>query len=122
MRLACPSKAKGMYLDTLLSGRSERRLPIAVVVRLKVLDDDGADKQERTYTENLSAHGVCVKSARVWHPGEQAEITPLNEEGPLRGEVVYCQKLDDARFFIGLKFRHNRVSWRALERYDGIGS
>jgi len=109
-----------MYLDSLLSGRRERRLRIAVVVRLKVLGSGGTEEHERTYTDNLSAHGVRVKSSRVLHPGERAEITALNEECPVRGEVVYCQKVDDTRFFVGLKFPHYRIPWRALEWYDGI--
>ena len=35
-------------------------------------------------------------STRPWHAGEQAEITPVNEESPMRGEIVHCQKLDVA--------------------------
>jgi len=81
-----------MRLDN-LTGRKEGRLPIAVVVRLS--GREGAKEDEKTYTDNLSAHGVRVKSSRAWHPGEQAEIAQLNEESPLSGEVVYCQKLDD---------------------------
>jgi hypothetical protein len=91
-------KAQTVHLDS-LSGRRDRRLPIAVLVRLEVLDRAGAREYEKTYTDNLSAHGVRIKSRRVWHPGEQAEITSLNEEFSVGGEVVYCQKPGDERFF-----------------------
>jgi len=115
-----------MHLDN-LSGRRERRLPIAVVVWLEVLQRDGPkecekehEEYQKTYTDNLSAHGARVKSTHAWHPGEQAEITPLTEKSLVRAEVVYCQKLDDKRFLIGLKFPKGRVPWAILERFDGI--
>lgn len=77
-------------------------------MRLEVLDRAGAEEYEETYTDNLSAHGVRVKSKRAWRPGEQAKITPLSEKFPLRGEVVYCQKIDDERFFVGFKVARTR--------------
>lgn len=106
-----------MRLDNLI-GRRERRLPVAVVVRLS--GREGAEEEEKTYTDNLSAHGVRVKSTRAWRPGQQAEITPLNEESPVRGEVVYCQRLDDTRFFVGLEFRQGNIPWVVLKRFDGL--
>lgn len=108
-----------MHWDN-LSGRGERRLPITVLVRLALLDRGGAREYEKTYTDNLSAHGVRLKSKRAWHPSEQAEITPLNEKSPICGEVVYCQKLDDAHFFIGLKFPRGRIPWSVFKRFDGM--
>jgi len=39
---------------------------------------------------------------------------------PVRAEVVYCQRLDDKRFFIGLKFPKGKVPWAVLKRFDGI--
>jgi PilZ domain-containing protein len=109
-----------MYLGKGLSGRKERRLPIVVAVRLEVLNREGDKEHERTYTDNLSAHGVRVMSARPWQAGDQAEITPVNEETRMRGEVVYCQKLAEAHFFVGLKFPHSPINWSALQRYDGV--
>lgn len=118
-RLSRGVKAQTVHLDN-LSGRGERRLPIAVLVRLALLDRGGAREYEKTYTDNLSAHGVRVKSRRAWLPGGQAEITPLNEKSPIYGKVVYCQKLDDARFFIGLKFPRGRIPWSVFKRLDDI--
>src|SRR5215470_2234500 len=99
-----------MHLDN-LSGRRERRLPIAVVVRLEGLAHGGVKECERTYTDNVSAHGARVKTTRLWYPGEQSEITPWNEKSPMRAEVVYCQKLEDAGFFVGLKFPRDKTPW-----------
>lgn len=109
-----------MHLDNLLSGRRERRLPIMVVVQLRPSERVPAEEHERTYTDNVSGHGVRVLSTHPWHPGEQAEITPVSETSLVCGEVVYCQKLADARFFVGLKFPHSRPSWAVLQRFNGI--
>jgi len=97
----------------------EKRLPIIIVVRLSKMQQLPTNEQERTYTDNVSGHGVRVFSRYFWRPGEQARITPLNEESPMHGEVVYCQKLDDDHFGIGLKFLERQVTWSTLRRYDG---
>jgi hypothetical protein len=78
------------------------------------------DRGERTFTDNISAHGIRVKSANVWRMGEQAEVTPTKGEVSLRGEVVYCQKVGDARFFVGLKFPSGHVPWSILKRFNGL--
>jgi hypothetical protein len=102
-----------------LSGRNERRLPIAVVVRLATLEQESGELHERTYTDNISPHGIRVLSTRPWQPGQQAEIIPENHQSPMRGEVVYCQRLDNDRFYVGVRFPHRRIPWSALQRYDG---
>lgn len=107
--------------DDSLSGRKERRLPIIVVVRLTPLEHT-AEGGERTYTDNLSAHGLRVHSRRSWSPGEQVEIIPVKEQTPVRGEVVYCQKVDKDRFYVGFKFPQTRLTWSILQRFDGIGT
>src|SRR5438477_8004777 len=55
--------------------RSEKRLPIAMVVNLASAQVQGATGSELTYTNNVSAHGACVVSSRQWQPGEIAEVT-----------------------------------------------
>lgn len=101
-----------------LNGRSERRLPIAVEVRLEVLQGESVEEHEQTYTDNLSAHGARVKSTHAWHPGELAGLSPLNEEFPVRAEVVYCQKRAPHSFFVGLKFPKGQVPWAIWKRFN----
>lgn len=110
-----------MYLNERLNGRQERRLPAVVVVNLAPLAPVNTDRHERTYTDNISAHGARVRSTYAWHLGEQAEIAPANGETPVRGEVVYCERLDNGRFFVGLKVRESRIPWSILQRFDGAG-
>ena len=78
------------------------------------------DLGERTFTDNVSAHGIRVKSANPWRMGEEAEVTPVKATVPMRGEVVYCQKAGDARFFVGLKFPRGHVPWSILKRFNGL--
>lgn len=121
-RQACPAiqAPKRMYSsDDNLSGRKERRLPIIVVVRLTPLQH-AAEGDERTYTDNLSAHGLRVHSRRCWSPGEQVEIIPVKEQTPVRGEVVYCEKFDNQSFVVGFKFPQSRLRWSIWQRFDGI--
>jgi len=108
-----------MPLDHTLSGRMERRLPIIVVVRLAQVEGGGADREERTYTDNISSRGARVYSIRPWQLGEVAQVTARNED-PACGNVVYCQTLEDGRFVIGLKFQDRPLTWSAVYRYDGL--
>ena len=75
---------------------------------------------ERTVTDNISSHGIRVRSACEWRPREQAEISPTKGGTPMRGEVVYCQKVENGRFFVGLKFTSSRLPWSMLQRFNGL--
>jgi hypothetical protein len=109
-----------MYLDNILNGRKEKRLPSMVAVMLAPLGRKTANGFERTYTDNVSAHGLRVHSGRPWQRGELAVIAPVKGEIPIRGEVVYCHKLDDGKFFVGFKSPHSRVPWSVLRRFDEV--
>jgi hypothetical protein len=108
-----------MYWNNNLSGRKERRLPIIVAVRLSRVPYLASDKEEKTYTDNISAHGARVISGCSWQLAEQAQVTTVREEFAICGEVVYCQKLDDDRFCVGLKFTESAITWPTLRRYNG---
>jgi hypothetical protein len=109
-----------MFWNNNLSGRKERRLPIIVVVRLAAAEQVSGESHERTYTDNISPHGVRVLSTRAWQPGQHAEIIPDKDESPMHGEVVYCQRLDNDRFCVGVKFPDSRIPWSTPRRYDGL--
>jgi hypothetical protein len=108
-----------MPLDHMLSGRLEKRLPIIVVVRLAQAERAGTDREERTYTDNISSSGARIYSIRPWQLGDAVQVTPRNED-PARGKVVYCQTLQDGCFVIGVKFQDRPVMWPAIRRYDGL--
>jgi hypothetical protein len=107
-----------MPLDPWLSGRTERRLPIIVVVRLTHCPTAGGDGEEKTYTDNISPHGARIFSKHAWQPGDALRITPLNGHSAC-GKVVYCQRLPDDRHGIGVNFQDHPVTWSILRRYGG---
>ena len=108
-----------MAINSIFSGRLEKRLPIAIVVRLVPGQDQPANEPELTYTDNVSAHGARVISSRPWQAGELAQVTSLKDEITIRGKVVYCLKLPDNRYLIGLNFHDRRVTWSAYRTYSG---
>ena len=57
---------------------------------------------------------------QVWRIGEEVEITPANGEPSARGDVVYCHKFDNVRFFVGLEMRAGSIPWSILRRFDGV--
>ena len=73
----------------------EKRLPIAMVVRMRQVQSQSANGTELTYTDNISAHGVCVVSSHAWKPGELVEVTSLKDEVTVRGRVIHCEKRAD---------------------------
>ena len=109
-----------MNPDSHLTGREERRLPIMMEVKLVSVARANGEQPERTITDNISPHGVRVRSTCEWRLGEQAEIIPTKEGNPMRGEVVYCQKVENGRFFVGIKFETSRVPWSILQRFNGL--
>jgi hypothetical protein len=119
-RQGSPSQGlSDMPLDQTISGRMERRLPIILVVRLAVARRAGTDGEERTYTDNVSAHGARVFSTQPLQPDDEILVTPVNEE-TVCANVIYCQRLADDRYGIGVKFQGRTVTWSALRRFDGI--
>lgn len=98
-----------MGLENRLTGREEKRLPIMMEAKLVPAESVNEERLEKARIENISAHGARVQASRPWQPGEQVDVTPTLGEGPLRGEVIYCQKLAGNRFVIGLRFRQSPV-------------
>ena len=109
-----------MPLDIAVSGRNERRLPIILVVNLAPMDTKSVLRTQRTYTDNISPHGMRINSAFAWNPGEQAEVTPVKGGVTMRGRVVYCEEMADGRYFIGLSFPQAAIPWPILKRFDGV--
>jgi hypothetical protein len=106
-----------MLIKQMLNGRMERRLPIIVGVRLS-RKRDLPGREEVTYTDNVSVHGVRVVSRYSWQLGELAQIAPLQKEPSMQGEVIYCQSFGNKGFCVGFRIQE-RVTWSALSRYGG---
>jgi hypothetical protein len=72
------------------------------------------------YTDNVSAHGARVVSHRPWQTGEIIQVTSIQDENTLLGKVVYCQKLPDDRYFLGLSFQDRQVTWPKYSTYSNV--
>ena len=107
-----------MASENILSGRMDKRLPIAMVVHLAQAQGQPVNGSEVTYTDNISVNGARVVTSRPWQAGEIVQVTPLREETTIRGKVVYCQKLVDDRYCIGLNFRGRPVTWSTFRTYS----
>jgi hypothetical protein len=106
-------------LDYGPTGRTEKRLPIIMVVRIMHCEPAGAAGEEKTYTDNISPHGARVFSKHLWQAGDAVRVTPLSNDS-VCGKVVYCLKLPDDRYSIGVQFQSHPVAWSVLERFSGL--
>jgi hypothetical protein len=107
-----------MASKTRFVGRMEKRLPIAIVVRLAPAQHQSVYEAEVAYTDNVSAHGARVVSHRPWQTGQMIQVTSMQDENTIRGKVVYCQKLPDDRYLIGLNFQNGGVTWSRYRTYS----
>ena len=82
------------------SGRSEKRTPIELAVVLSSLNE--RPFEERAFTENLSSRGLRAITKRMWQPGDRFLVSFGAEAIPGTARVVYCQRLANNRFAVGL--------------------
>ena len=88
-----------------------------VAVLLEREESAGANGQEKTYIDDISPHGARVMTKHPWQAGDVAKLT--SREGPICGQVVYCQKLPDDRYAIGVHVLGRPIPWSIVERFWG---
>lgn len=91
------------------SGRLEKRIRLAVPVQISSLVEPAAT--ERTTTENICSLGIRILSQRARNLNERLMISTLMGNLRTSARVVYCQRLPDGRFAIGLQFQGQAVNW-----------
>jgi hypothetical protein len=94
---------------TLLNGRIEKRVPMAVPVDLVIAEEMLV--AERVVTVNVSPHGARVMTKRRWRAEEQLWLASLTSYFRVQGSVVYCQPLTNGDFCMGLRFRATFIDW-----------
>lgn len=87
-----------------------------LAVRLEPAQGVVADEEEKTFTDNISPFGARVFSKHHWQAGETVKLTSLHE-GSICGEVVYCQKLPDDGYAIGLHILDRPIPWPVIRRF-----
>src|SRR5207237_10153984 len=92
-----------------MSGRLEKRIRLAVPVQISSVQDPAA--AERTTTENVCSLGMRVLTQRARELNERLMISSLVGDLRALARVVYCQRLPDGRFVIGIQFQGQSVHW-----------
>jgi hypothetical protein len=90
-------------------GRLEKRIRLAVPVEIISLEDPTAS--QRTTTENVCSLGVRILTQRTMERNERVRINSLNGDLRAPARVVYCQRLPDGRFGVGLQFQGAAPNW-----------
>ena len=91
------------------NGRLERR--IAKTVKLEVCPLDGSASKETTLTENVSGQGVRVVLHQKLQPRQEAVLISPAEGVRSTAKVVYCRRLADNRFAVGLELSKRVEAW-----------
>jgi hypothetical protein len=91
------------------SGRLEKRIRLAIPVEVSSPRDPAAT--ERTTTENVCSLGLRILTQRAKEMNERLMINSLAGDLRTLARVVYCQRLPDGRFGIGLQFQGLAVDW-----------
>ena len=91
------------------SGRLEKRIRLAVAVQISSPLDPAAT--ERTTTENVCSLGIRILSQRARDLNERLMVSSVKGDQRTLGRVVYCQRLPDGRFGVGLEFQGQSLRW-----------
>jgi hypothetical protein len=91
------------------SGRLEKRIRLAVPVEIASLQYASAN--ERTTTENVCSLGIRVLTQHARELNERLMIKSLAGDLRTLARVVYCQRLPDGHFGVGLQFQGVAVKW-----------
>jgi hypothetical protein len=86
---------------SLPTGRSDRRIPREVAVEL--VRPDASQRIETAIAQNVSARGMRVATEHVWLPGDPVLLSSPESGVRTPARVVYCQRMENNRFAIGLE-------------------
>ena len=91
------------------SGRLEKRIQRVIPVEISTLQDSRIT--ERVSTENISSLGARIVTKRSVEQNERLMIRSLAGDQRTLARVVYCQRMTDGRFGVGMQFLGVRVNW-----------
>ena len=91
------------------NGRSEKRITRTVSVEVCLQDEPRLN--ERMLTENVSAHGARVFMERNLRPGQLVLVSSPKEGVRSQARIVYCQRVSEKRFAVGLEFSGRVELW-----------
>ncbi len=91
------------------TGRLEKRVPLAVPLRLACQEHRGY--VESTHTENVSPFGARVVTRHKWRPDEQLLVSSPQGDFSSSARVVYCEQVRDEQCVIGLRLQSPFNAW-----------
>ena len=91
------------------SGRLEKRIRLAVPV--EILSPQNPAAAERATTENVSSLGIRVLTQRARDLNERLMISSLVGDLRTLARVVYCQRVAENRFAVGLELSRKVELW-----------
>jgi hypothetical protein len=98
-------------------GRLEKRTRPATPVRISSLKEPSAG--EPSTTENICSLGLRVLVRRARELNERLLIRSVDGELQAAARVIYCERLLDGRFALGLEFHEQVTNW--LKKPLGYG-
>jgi hypothetical protein len=93
------------------TGRFEPRIAKTEVVELLHVDESPIAKVE-TITENVSPQGARVITDSICAPGKLVRLESLAEHLQLPARVVYCQRLGEREFAVGIQLNVRVERWK----------
>lgn len=84
------------------TGRVERRIAKKQVVELVTVGVSPTPRVE-AITENVSSWGARVITNSICAPGKLLRLEARDDHLNVPAQVVYCQRLEDGRFAVGLQ-------------------
>jgi hypothetical protein len=94
---------------TVPNGRSDRRITKEAVVELA--RPYGSQLREMAIAQNVSDRGMRVATEDVWLPGDPVLLRSPESGVRTRARVVYCQRLENNRFAVGLELLAPLGEW-----------
>ena len=101
------------------SGRLEKRIQLSLPVQISNLYDPSS--KERTTTENVCSLGMRVVTQKARELNERLMISSMVGDLRALARVVYCQRLPDGRFGVGIQFQPQSGHWQLGSVADAKG-
>jgi PilZ domain len=91
------------------SGRCDKRISKEAMVEL--VRSDAPEPKEVALVQNVSARGVRVATQQTWRPGDNVLLSSPESGVRTQARVVYCQRLENNRFAVGLELSAPLGEW-----------
>ncbi|HUA00618.1 MAG TPA: PilZ domain-containing protein [Candidatus Aquilonibacter sp.] len=89
--------------------RRDKRIPMEIGIH--IAGHPTIPGTEATFTENVSARGVRVLTARRWNINDRLTVTMPSGSFRATARVAYCHSVAESRFAVGLELIDPTGTW-----------